>query len=127
LPPVIKTDATRFVPDRLTELKRQRALIAEHLVWLDHEIGALQGVPTEDTHPRLIAPPQASVSAPPLATPTAPAPPSAGEVPDPALNLLQEAERQRGQISKSGCWIVFATFVLIGIGVITTYILFRYR
>jgi hypothetical protein len=31
--------------DRLTELQRQRALIQEHLAWLDHEIAAAQGKP----------------------------------------------------------------------------------
>jgi hypothetical protein len=31
--------------DRLTELQRQRALIQEHLAWLDHEIATAQGKP----------------------------------------------------------------------------------
>ncbi len=115
------------MPDRLTELKRQRALVAEHLQWLDREIGLSEPTPADEPHPPLNLPLAANVSVPPPPPFLARASPSAGENRDPTLALLQEAERQRGQVSKSGCWIVFATLLLIGVGGITAYILFRYR
>lgn len=113
------------MPDRLIELKRQRVLIAEHLLWIDREISAWEPEQNADTAAPSSLPPHPPVPAPPAFPADFAA--SAEDRPDPALTILQEAERQRGQISKSGCWIAFATLLLIGVGAITTYILVRYR
>lgn len=37
------------MPDRLAELRRQRALIAAHLAWLDREIAAASGLKDQAT------------------------------------------------------------------------------
>jgi hypothetical protein len=41
------------VPDRLDDLRRQRALQKEHLDWLDREIAALEGEPAGAEPPPL--------------------------------------------------------------------------
>jgi hypothetical protein len=56
------------MPDRLAELRRQRALIADHLAWLDREIAAA-AVPIQPP-----VPPSSTILEPP-AQPFAPKPP----------------------------------------------------
>ncbi len=107
--------------DRLNELKRQRALVAGHLQWLDQEIAACS--PADAAPATSATPPPA-----PLLVPAPPAPPS--EQPrntDPGLILLQDEERRRGEVSKSGCWIVFSVLLLLLVGSVTAVILFKYR
>ncbi len=66
--------------DRLEELRKQRALVQQHLTWLDHEIAAM-------TVTRLTLPPFAmrSGTRPPVPTATTPATPMA---PGPAAGMV---------------------------------------
>lgn len=70
--------------DRLAELRRQRALIAEHLAWLDREISAPSGITASST--QAVPPPALP---PPLATTAAPTSPP---LPDPAAILARATE-----------------------------------
>ncbi|MBK8475784.1 MAG: hypothetical protein IPL39_05580 [Opitutaceae bacterium] len=60
------------MPDRLADLRRQRALIAEHLAWLDREIAttapAQPAAVLPAPYPASIAPPAPAVSAAPLSS-----------------------------------------------------------
>lgn len=107
------------MPDRLAELKRQRALVAEHLQWLDREIAAADSsavTPADPTPKPLVAAPL-----------PAPLPAETEIVTDPALLALQEEERHRGEFSKSGCWIVFSALLLLAVGTLTAVIMLKYR
>jgi hypothetical protein len=111
------------VSDRLTELKRQRALMAEHLQWLDREIAAVAGHPGNPVAPPLPAPPPVAS---PAAVQTLPSNLPTSST-DPAFAAFQEEERRRGEVSKSGCWIVFSALLLIVVGSLTAFILTKYR
>lgn len=109
--------------DRLQELLQQRALIKEHLEWIDAEIAAASGRPLESgslSVPRRITParPQ-SVPVAPIAIPAALGRSlSSGIGTDPAdvlLAKLAAEEKQNPVPTKSGCWVFFATaLILIG-------------
>ena len=90
--------------DRLQELRRQRALIEEHLRWLDAEIAASQG-------------PNRPPAAPPPVSPTP------ADDPAPELSPEESAALARAQVdaadaplrAKRGCWVVFlGAFALLG-------------
>jgi hypothetical protein len=118
------------VSDRLNELQRQRSLVVEHLQWLDKEIAGCRAqagrtVQTPASPPVLLPPPAAASPAAASSSPAAlqPAPRDT----DPAFALLQEEERRRSQVSKSGCWIVFAALLLAIVGTVTAIVLVRYQ
>jgi hypothetical protein len=99
--------------DRLPELRRQRALVAEHLAWLDREIA------------------DAGSEAP--ATPVTPAPPAkpAGAVDVPAAEKIlaefrSEAERAPADMRRGCLWSFLAGMLLLILGVAAIYWL-RYR
>lgn len=100
--------------DRLTELNRQRALLAEHLAWIDREIAAARG----EAPAPVPAPPPPPVPA----APAAPAP----DV-DALFERLRAEEQGRGQLSKQGCWIVFAALLAAGLALlaIATFLIYR--
>ena len=85
--------------DRLQKLLRQRALIQEHLAWLDREIAENQEVPPLPTS---IARPSQIIAAPPPST----------------INPSDEAEKILGQFQKNtgdlqtdtrrGCLFIFS-------------------
>lgn len=107
--------------DRLNELQRQRALVVEHLQWLDREIAAYR--PQSDPAAPAPALPLPPAIAAPSPAPVQPAPRDT----DPAFALLQDEERRRSEVSKSGCWIVFSALLLVIVGTVTAIILLRYR
>lgn len=116
--------------DRLKDLLRQRALLSEHLAWLDREIASAQGA--SGTQPAAIAVP----AQPPLASPSpgtggAQAAPAASPVPaaevDALFDRLRSEEMGQGQISKRGCWMVFAALMLISVIGVATLVFLRYR
>jgi hypothetical protein len=110
------------VSDRLNELKRQRALVAGHLQWLDQEIAAC--APTDAAAAPATPPPPP----PPLLVPAPPTPlPEQPRNTDPGLVLLQDEERRRGEVSKSGCWIVFSVLLLLLVSSVSAVIWFKYR
>ncbi len=106
--------------DRLNELQRQRALVVEHLQWLDKEIAACR------VQAGTAAPASASPPVPPTAIPVVVSTPTPRDT-DPAFALLQDEERRRSEVSKSGCWIVFSALLLVIVGTVTAIILLRYR
>jgi hypothetical protein len=121
-------------PERLSQLRRQRAAIAEHLAWLDQEIQrAAQHSRTETPTNPLPAPPH---SLPPATVPVAKPPPTQLEAnnPSPALSadpdaVLEEWTETSGQgdktnqpISKMGCWLIFAGLAAATLGGIALFI-----
>jgi len=107
------------MPDRLEELQHQRALIQEHLTWLEHEIAAL-------TVTRLtrspFSPRDPVASLPPTSVSRAPQAPVAGlpaDLPDfqvDSLNVQGDTRR--------GCLIYVAlAIVVIGLGLTAIYFL----
>lgn len=110
--------------DRLSELRRQRASIAEHLAWLDREIAAAEGRadparPSEAKAP--IVPPNPPVSTPIIAPAVA-----SGSVVDKEADLILEQHRVgTGDIQRDvrrGCFLYFAAALLaVAIGVAVLY------
>ena len=110
--------------DRIAELRRQRAMVAEQLAWLDREIaGAEKNAPT---------PPAAPASAPapvaiPVITTTVAAPvlPLAPEVAAQADAILEEYRVQPDSLRtdvKKGCFLYFAAAMgLLGAVVMMLY------
>lgn len=122
--------------DRLNELRRQRALVAEQLAWLDREISAAAG-----------APPAAPVAPAPVTTPAAPVTPRPEPVSAPtppatvdpevstavaadADSLLDEyrvAPEELKTDVKKGCFLYFfAALALLALVVIGLYFFFRH-
>jgi hypothetical protein len=117
------------VSDRLNELQRQRALVVEHLQWLDKEIAACRpqaGTAQTPANPPVLLPPPAASSPAAAASSPAALQPAPRDT-DPAFALLQEEERRRSQVSKSGCWIVFSALLLVIVGTVTAIVLVRYQ
>ncbi|HEY0968538.1 MAG TPA: hypothetical protein VGD88_14190 [Opitutaceae bacterium] len=115
--------------DRLKELLRQRALLAEHLAWLDREIAAAQppkgtvATPMPADNPA-IAGNAPAAGQPRLVQPAVSAP--ATDV-DALFDRLQTEEKSRGQFSKQGCWLVFSILMLVSLVGIAALIFIRYR
>lgn len=96
--------------DRLNQLRRQRALVQEHLAWLDAEIRASEG-----------SDPVARPAELPHVTST-----------DAALDLLVAAQQSEpvnaAAAAKRGCFVAFAlAFVVLGLGVVTLYLYTKSR
>jgi hypothetical protein len=107
--------------DRLEELRRQRALVQQHLEWLDREIAAESGKSTQaQTGAKLAAvvtlSNPANVTAPPGPAESAPQ-----RNPDAADKILDEyrvaPESLQSDVRK-GCWIYFAAALAIFFGVV---------
>jgi len=99
--------------DRLQKLQRQRALILEHLAWLDREIAEDQGVP----------PLPASVG---LPTPViAAAPTSNTASSDEAEKILGQFQKNAGDLqtdTRRGCLLIFSIAMgLFALSVIVVY------
>jgi hypothetical protein len=108
--------AIRFaagVSDRLNELQRQRALLQEHLAWLEREIAAATG--------GLITPP---VARPAPATPPPP-PASRAHAEAAAEEILSQYKDDTVSTESSvkrGCFLYFfLAFLLVGLGVAALY------
>jgi CHASE3 domain sensor protein len=108
--------------DRLAELSRQRALVQEHLAWLDAEIArvrvqegaalaALAATPSPSAEPITAA---ASSETLPLSGPAVSA--------DTVLEQYRVAPEALRQDVRKGCLLYFAAaFVLLGIVVVVLY------
>jgi hypothetical protein len=105
--------------DRLQELQRHRAMLQEHLAWLDREIAALGGT----TRPSTLPPPEGpSAPFPPPTPVTVPAPPPRIPSPTAQLASAKAAEEIMAQYqpeglsvqskTKLGCFIYF--FLALG-------------
>lgn len=110
--------------DRLQELLQQRALIKEHLAWLEGEISAAAGRPMEIGEPlpptRAVPEKRAPLAAAPLPVPMAragiplPAAPVSRPVPDETDALIAQLateEEKRSVPDKKGCWIFFCLLI----------------
>ena len=93
--------------ERLAELLRQRALVAEHLAWLDREIGRLASQATPPAAPSVATP--APVATPPSITADALAP--ATETP--ALALPEHRPADIKDDVKRGCFVYVAIAALL--------------
>ena len=115
-------------PDRLAELHRQRAIVRDHLAWLENEIAAAGGAP-RDVH---------ALGAAPSGPPKPPEPRGSADVADrPAVSAALPLEIAVGShpsnpaaaadSARRGC--LFAAFVLILVGAIalTAIYFVRYR
>lgn len=135
-------------PDRLQQLRRQRAAIAGHLSWLDQEIKRGASLPVEPSADDL--PPQVQPASPTPAqpdklrltqvTPSVPAQSTsvpAASNPSPALTadpdtVLEEWTETAGDqssdqpMSKMGCWLIFAVIAVVGIGGVAAFIYLVY-
>jgi hypothetical protein len=113
------------MPDRLDELRKQRALVQQHLTWLDHEIAAV-------TVTRLTLPPFAmrSSTRPPIApTATTPSIPlgSAKPVVVPELSEFQVNPDEVQGDTRKGCimYAALAFLVLVLILVVIYFVGYR--
>ena len=129
------------MPDRLSDLRRQRALLQEHLAWLDREIAQAaqpSATPATDaTVPSAGARPLAQPTVPPHSAGAASQPPNAPATSTVRSNTAPaEAEidailaqyRQSGGALRNdvrkGCFLYFAiAFVLLGLGIVALYYL----
>lgn len=96
--------------DRLAELRRQRALVAEHLVWLDREIADAEGKPAPAPLPALTPSPALSAAAEIVAKTPGPAPavpPVARDQPDAALLPEPQPADIKNDVRR-GCLLYFA-------------------
>ncbi len=109
-------------PDRLAELRRQRALVAQHLAWIDSELiatGAGQPPdPSIETAAAVIAPPL-------LPTPEAHANPAvalANKKADEIIEQYRATEALDPSSTKRGCLLLIgAVFALGGAVVLAIY------
>ncbi len=118
--------------DRLQELLHQKALLAEHAEWLEHEI-ALERARTSEPSP---APGEAAPAAPSEpADPTIPVPgasaPAAAAVADTAGAIPDgyrpEPQSVRHEVTR-GCLLYFvAGIVILGLGVAAIFWFYRHR
>lgn len=122
--------------DRLAELRRQRALVAEHLAWLDDEIEHASGrssSPSPTLASTSARPATAIVTAAlkagvPIAQEAAPLEsPAAIASADAILDEYRVAPKALQSDVRKGCLLYFAVaFVLLGLGVIGLYLAFRH-
>lgn len=96
--------------DRLAELRRQRALVAEHLAWLDREIAAANPAapPPPSLSPAVESPAVTATRSEPLPPAPAPQPPAS------ALPESRPADIRRDV--RRGCLLYFALAALLVAG-----------
>ena len=125
--------------DRLDALRRQRALVAQHLAWLDAEIAAANGAPAP-VFPPLDGPAPASLPPAPPALPvradnTDQTPPAAE--PDKlalanarATEILEQyaaTDRFNPETTRRGCLLFAVAVFLFGVAAVLAVYFFRYR
>lgn len=120
------------MPDRLDELRRQRALVADHLAWLDREIAGATP-PTEERAPLDPAPLPLSAAKATVSTrayagspANSSATPSAPADPDSILAEYRVEPKSVRQDVRKGCFLYFAlAFILLFAAVGALWLLFR--
>ncbi|MBL9199534.1 MAG: hypothetical protein JNL39_03465 [Opitutaceae bacterium] len=100
--------------DRLAELRRQRALVQEHLAWLEREITATEKPPAA-TNPGQ-PPPAASLAPHPAARSPAPATPDTATAGPPVDDILDQYRAAPGSVRqdvRKGCLLYFTLALVI--------------
>jgi hypothetical protein len=120
-------------PDRLTALRRQRALVAEHLAWLDAEILAqtpFQALPVAPTvipvaEPAAPSPPPPVPDSPALIEPAPEALAAANARADEIIATYAATERLDPAAARKGCIQLAAAVFLLGVaGVLAIYLIY---
>lgn len=108
--------------ERLTELQRQRALIQNHLSWLDREIAAAQGLPIPpQASPIPNATPALSHITAPITAPTAKALETTDEVEaERIIGRFQQDPNTLKTDTRRGCLTAFA--LALGLMALVTFI-----
>lgn len=109
------------MPSRLDELRRQRALLQEHLARLDREIAAEPGE-SRDPDPAII--PKAAPVRPPAPPPS---PAAAAEAEEMLAQFRADEEKNRPPPTKAGCWVIFSLIMLALVGAVGGLAYFIYR
>lgn len=122
------------MPQRLAELRRQRALVQQHLDWLDREI--VRAAPLESDTPPAESPlplepapsaPEALPAASTSVSPPVPASPPAADA-DAILDRFRPSAGSLQSDVRKGCLLYFTiAMVLFGLGVVALYFLLRTR
>lgn len=103
------------MPDRLAELRRQRALVQEHLAWLDREIAAVESAaPSELRSEAQI--PSATARA---TTSFPPRPVAAATVAEPLLDDYRVEPSAVRQDVRKGCFLYFAAALVVLVLLVT--------
>ncbi len=106
--------------DRLTELQRQRALLQQHLAWIEREIAteaAQSGAPVH------LSPPTPTAAPAPTSSVTA-AQPDAEAI----LSQYRSEPASLHENVRKGCFLYFAlAFLLVGLAVTALYLYTRSR
>ncbi len=121
------------MPDRLAELRRQRALIQEHLAWLDRQIaeagGSTSAPASKPAAPQAEA--KAVVAAALKASSAATPPPESAEVTAAANAILDEYRSDPNSLKtdvRKGCFLYFfGALALVALGVAVLWWAFRHR
>lgn len=111
-------------PDRLAELRRQRALVAQHLAWIDSElIAAGAGQPPAPSSPDTVSTPDATPPLPPTAEGNEnPAVALANKKADEIIELYRATEALDPSSTKRGCLLLIgAMFALGGVVLLAIY------
>jgi hypothetical protein len=102
--------------DRLQELLRQKALLAEQAAWLEREIAAEQARAG-------VTPPAAATAA-----PASPPPASAVATTEALFEQYRPNPQSVQQEVKRGCYLYFlGALVVLGLGVLAIYLVYRHR
>jgi len=103
--------------DRLNELQRQRALVQEHLAWLEREIAHESGAPAPVASPAPAAPPRPVSLAPRGRDPVA-----VEAEADAILQQYRDQSRNVKQDVRKGCFLYFVlAFFVLGVAVAALY------
>jgi len=111
------------MPSRLDELRRQRALLQEHLDWLENEIELSAGTLPVSTPAPVPTPPPRPVAAPAQV----PSPQAVEEAERLFAEFRAEEEKQRPPPSKAGCWTIFSLILVVLAGTVGGLLYFLYR
>lgn len=115
------------MPDRLSELARQRALVSEHLAWLDREIANETVKRGSPAIAAAVTPPSAPAAPVVAATAasTVPTSPVVGTTPTEGEQILEQYRVEPTSLKqdvRKGCLLYFAAaFVLLGLVVVILY------
>jgi hypothetical protein len=112
--------------DRLQELLRQKALLAEHSAWLEREIAVEQALTGGNAGPALPAPLPLTALMPAAAAPAPAAGAAAAAEADAILAQYRDAAKDPRQQVKWGCILyVAAGIAVVALAILLIYVLAR--